>query len=497
MKPLNIFTLSRIQNMKLAAQYEQQLSQREEPLQIKQRELESLRIFVDKMIDSVDILFPVKIFDTFFYSFQIDKVSKEFDLLRLSDNLVVNIELKSEPVSQEKILKQLQQNTYYLGVLNRNIISFTFVSKTNELLRLSENKLVSASMEEVYTALNSQTNFYADDICKLFCASAFLISPMNTPDRFLNGSYFLTSHQEKIKSEICRSVGDQHQHFFGITGAPGTGKTLMIYDLAITMAAHEKCCIVHCGIRPDGLEYLNRKISNVDIIEVKNINDLFPFSNYKYVFVDESQRIYKPQFNKIVSQTQELGLITFFSFDTNQTLSKAEKDANIAYEIEQLKEIKIYKLKNKIRTNRQLASFITRLMGRKADGYTGKYSDIEIAYASNIATAQQLLVYYQQSGYTFIRYTGSNYKSDSFADYSGGVNTHHVIGQEFEKVVMIMNKTFKYDEVGRLRASVHPNPDYLYTKLLYQGLSRVRDKLAIIVVDNDLLLEKILDIISC
>ena len=44
-------------------------------------------------------------------------------------------------------------------------------------------------------------------------------------------------------------------------------------------------------------------------------------------------------------------------------------------------------------------------------------------------------------------------------------------------------------------AKEHPNPDYLYSKLLFQGLTRVREKLAIIVIDNEDVFGKILNII--
>ena len=43
----------------------------------------------------------------FFYSFQIPRLGKEFDLLQIKDEQIVNIELKSGAVSDETIRKQL------------------------------------------------------------------------------------------------------------------------------------------------------------------------------------------------------------------------------------------------------------------------------------------------------------------------------------------------------------------------------------------------------
>lgn len=56
-----------------------------------------------------------------FYSFQIPKLGKEFDLLQIKDDQIVNIELKSGSVSDEAIRRQLIQNRYYLSVFGKPI----------------------------------------------------------------------------------------------------------------------------------------------------------------------------------------------------------------------------------------------------------------------------------------------------------------------------------------------------------------------------------------
>ena len=49
----------------------------------------------------------------FFYSFQIPRLGKEFDLLQIKEEQILNLELKSGQVSDEAIRKQLIQNRYY------------------------------------------------------------------------------------------------------------------------------------------------------------------------------------------------------------------------------------------------------------------------------------------------------------------------------------------------------------------------------------------------
>jgi hypothetical protein len=83
-----------------------------------------------------------------------------------------------------------------------------------------------------------------------------------------------------------------------------------------------------------------------------------------------------------------------------------------------------------------------------------------------------------------------------YSQYEEDYDTHHVIGQEFDNVLILMDKSFYYDDDGVLQGIPHPNPDYLYPNLFYQGISRVREKIALIVVDDPVLFEKITSVLE-
>lgn len=57
-----------------------------------------------------------------------------------------------------------------------------------------------------------------------------------------------------------------------------------------------------------------------------------------------------------------------------------------------------------------------------------------------------------------------------------------------------MDENFKYDEQGKLISNKHPNPDFIFSQLLFQAVSRCREKLAILVCDNNELFEKLIHI---
>ena len=135
-------------------------------------------------------------------------------------------------------------------------------------------------------------------------------------------------------------------------------------------------------------------------------------------------------------------------------------------------------------------------MMRLYDKPEGKieYKNIDILYANNINESDKIIRFYTQNGYTFITFTPSQYKSNSIDHYSRFVNSHQVIGQEFDNVMIVIDNNFRYNSKGELEAKEHPNPDYLFPRLFYQNISRAREKLCIVVLENKIIFEQFLRI---
>ena len=132
MKAISIYALTRNQNMECVQKLERQLSSRDFFLRIKEWELESMKALVKQLELHMEEVYKLR----FFYSFQIPKLGKEFDLLQIKDDQIVNIELKSGIVSDEAIRRQLIQNRYYLSVFGKPILSYTYISSEDHLVRL-------------------------------------------------------------------------------------------------------------------------------------------------------------------------------------------------------------------------------------------------------------------------------------------------------------------------------------------------------------------------
>ncbi len=390
--------------------------------------------------------------------------------------------------------------------LSKEVILIAFISSNRIFYRYYDNGTFDIiTTTEVISILSKQFEFecFCGDICSLFKTSNYLVSPLNTPHKFLDKQYFLTNQQESIRLDIISKIEKTNESqvglFFGLTGGPGTGKTLALYDLAFNTNSDDLVCIIHCGKLSLGHDYLKGTTPNINILPAKGIHNK-NLSKYKYIFVDECHRIYIHQFEYIIDTVRKNHLICILSYDENQVLSRTEKKNEIVDRIRAIEGLNEYKLTNKIRTNKEIASFVQKLFylnykDRNTDNILN-YPSISIVYANNTLEAEHFIAAYRNRGYVFINFTKSLYNKSPFDGFEEDFDTHHVIGQEFDLVAMLIDNTFYYDENDMLQSNVHPNPDYLYNQLLFQGLTRVREKLVIIVLDNMNFFEKLIKCIS-
>lgn len=470
--------------------FEAHLSQREIIKNFKSYEIESLKSLVDNILKYCEMHYLVD----YFFSYSIPQISKEFDLLRICSQYVVNIELKSKINNIEKVINQLKQNVFYLRHLGKEIYSYTYDSNTNKLFQLLDNELVEVKFDNLIEVLNKQTEIFDGDINSLFLPSNFLVSPLNNCEKFLNGEYFLTLNQNEIKEKIDNDINDTGYKYISIQGKAGCGKTLLAYDIAYHYAKEGKnVCIIHCGILCNGHEILANN-SAIKLLPVKNYNKI-DYSTCDIIIIDEAQRIFNNQFDYIVEKVKKHNIKLIFSYDENQMLNSKEVKGNIPKIIENLENIKQYKLSKKIRTNPEILSFIKKLYNLSEKDNYKNYKNVFLKYAENKYEAMGIINYYKNIGYEFINFTPSRYNNSDFNYFNSHTinSTHSVIGQEFDNVIMYLDKHFFYEN-KKLCSKNHSNRNYLLYKMLFQGITRTRNKLIIVVVDNERLFKDIMSI---
>ena len=77
------------------------------------------------------------------------------------------------------------------------------------------------------------------DLEDCFRAEWYLISPLTQPERFLQKEYFLTAQQKDIERQILKKVRAERSGYYSFSGLPGTGKTLLLYDIAMKLSGRQ------------------------------------------------------------------------------------------------------------------------------------------------------------------------------------------------------------------------------------------------------------------
>lgn len=485
MRSVNLYLLTRDRDSMTYTAFENILSDRQERVRVKECEFHSLQRFVEVLCQKG---VSIEELEGFFYSYTIHQIGKEFDLLKVCANKkVLNIELKSQSVSEEKMERQLLKNRYYLKPLAPVLEFYTYVEETNTLYTLKNNQLCPADFGELIQSMQEFTEFERENLDQLLRAKDYLISPLNMPQEFLEDRYFLTQQQETIR----RTILEGESQFWGITGIAGTGKTLLLYDLAKKLAARGKICIIHCGMLCEGHICLNRMMPLIDIFSEAEVAEIST-TDYRFFLVDEAQRMSVETFELLVQMAEREGKICIFAYDYYQILSKSEKRRNIPKRLEALPDFQEQKLSGRIRSNREMNAFINTLLDLNNkdfhSGYT--YKNVDVLYAENEAEAKEIILYYQKKwGYTFIEY------DNPIAGCQGDISALETAGLEFESVIITLTSHFRYNEKGILQGNAHPNPDTSYYRLLFQSVSRTREKLCIVVIGAEKLFEKVLSIL--
>lgn len=229
------------------------------------------------------------------------------------------------------------------------------------------------------------------------------------------------------------------------------------------------------------------------ICEIKDFMEIIDnLNNFDIIMIDEAQRLYTSQLNKIIDYVSSHKINCIFGYDEKQKLSQREY-TNGAVEIINNKSIKKYTLRHKIRTNQRLVDF-TKSMFNIKNGKVGNLNNISLVYfdKSQLGIIDYLT---NKEGYKFIRYTPSIF-SPIHGQLLSFETPHEVIGQEFDNVVVYLGSNFYYDKEGKLQArNIDRNP-YDFLGMLYQAITRARKRLEIVIIDNPTVFKKLAEILS-
>lgn len=491
MYPVNIFALTRSTEATVISRLERQMSQRRFFLNVKQWEIQGLKRLTDHLYEHMEYAHEL----LFYYSFQIPKLGKEFDLLRISEDTVINVELKSAAVEEEQIKKQLTQNRYYLSTLGLNIRSYTYISSEDRLIRLTGGgNIIEEKWSTLCEDLEKQGYCYRGHIEELFKEERYIISPLADPERFLRKEYFLTSQQRDIQRKILKRIEAGPHCYQGFCGLPGTGKTLLLYDIAMNLSQKQKVAVFHCGAFSKELEQLDERLKRIDFYKGSQTEDSKQpvLSQYSAILVDEAHRLNKGSLRYIVDTSERMEIPLVFCYDSEDSIEKAELGYDAVADIETLTDYTEYRLTNRIRTNSELSAFIQCIMQGTGFNHRKDYPSVNIAFATDANEACRLLEYFRDDGYMFV--FDDRLKKVGCED-EDAVEVGVLGRREYNKVVMLIDESLYYETEGGLRSSAG-DCDVSPVRNLFHGLNRAKNGLALVVLNNPAVFEALLTILQ-
>jgi hypothetical protein len=128
MKNINILSLVQAYNTLQGESFKNFLSYYD--IEIRDEEINDLALLVKGLSEQT---INKNIFNHFHVGYKIPQIGKEFDLLRFGKDYIINIELKKTS-TEEKILKQLKRNKYYLSFIGMVIHNICFQADTKVVL---------------------------------------------------------------------------------------------------------------------------------------------------------------------------------------------------------------------------------------------------------------------------------------------------------------------------------------------------------------------------
>ena len=339
------------------------------------------------------------------------------------------------------------------------IQSYTYISSQERLVRLNNHDhIVEADWDQMCLALQRQSKDYEGDIEDLFQAEMYLFSPVTEPERFLNKEYFLTSQQKDIERRILDKIRKVKYGYFWFSGLPGTGKTLLLYDIAMKLSVHQKVCMIHCGETGKEWKILHDRLLRIAFLSDSQLEECPDLKEYSAILVDEAHLLSVKELHRILELSEKHPVI--FSGDDEDMISDEEMDRTMLREIEHLPDIQSFHLTNRIRTNAELSSFIQNMMHLPEKRMVRYYPHIQVVYANDEEEAGILLKGYQN------------------------------------QLVFIIDERYYYDEKGYLREQRQKHQKPTAVRTLFHRLNEAREEFAIIVKRNEAVYEVLLELLQ-
>ena len=205
-------------------------------------------------------------------------------------------------------------------------------------------------------------------------------------------------------------------------------------------------------------------------------------------------------FESICEYSRKWEAPIIISYDDDLCVSEKERLRMGAVLFEKCDDFKGFKLTNKIRMNNELSTFLRTFLSASKK-YKMEYPSVSVAYGADTTEAMNLIRFYEKEGYMFIWDTGLSIDISGIESFPGEeltrIESGSVTGKAFDKVVMLLDDSFYYDEENFLRNRESENGGVTSRIMnLFHGLSRAKKKIALVIMGNMKLMEQVYNILQ-
>lgn len=424
-------------------------------------------------------------------------VSEEFDILRFTSQKIINIELKSQDVSDDRKKRQLRRHSFILKSINSEVevALYTYVQENGKLYKYLENdSLIEITFDQLLKEI--PLDYSEHNLLETLYDTSFIISPYSEPDRFSKSQYFLNNEQEQAKKQILKAT----KRIVGLRGAAGTGKSLVLFDSAKSLAAQDKKVLFIFCSRLDEWAQINNVMpfEFIDIRCANNKNNDY-FKQFNIIIIDESQRLKKEQFSKYIDVLKNIPNIEklILSVDKAQTLRPEEKQLDVEGIISKNKEVFefIDCLTERVRTDLELSTFIKMFFDKSKRDTDMDFPKINAVYFENKEKALPFINNCRDNE-GFVSLEMPQYQRTLPKLFNFSLDGFDVIGREFNKVLLPLSTRISYNQDSKLIVPVEDRYKYLAENGLFQAITRVKSELLLVVVGNIELYKTIAEILT-
>lgn len=360
-------------------------------------------------------------------SYNVDKLDKEFDLVKMDEYTIIDIELKTSNKDLEQCIEnyKLLQNEYD----NRRVIVYCYESENNQiyLLEYESNTLVISSFDKLNSDLDKIKKGIKLNI-NINVSSVYLI-----PDFYFQKKYNLSFSQNQIKNKIICS--DKKINVIG--GRAGCGKTLLALDLFDYFRNNYGKDVSY--LAPFKYkDIINKEL--IDKLKIKSVKDFLSFNNYTdIIIVDEAQRLKKSDILLLANYANDK-LIMFGDLYQN-----IDGEGGFEEMYNDKKSNAIYNMKQLIRTDDTFDIYARKILNLTTKGF--KYKQIDKSKIEIVMFGESIN---DLSNYVFLAPSKSLYYYDcmNFCDNLNCANIskkckntkepHTIVSLEYQNVVVYL-----------------------------------------------------------